>query len=73
MSKEFSGEYGTVKMSQGDVIMYEGQSCMIYSNLGVRKFDGELNESIQEIIPLTGINKYLVMNANGIEEVRLVK
>ena len=53
--------------------MYEAQSCMIYSNLGVRKFDGELNESIQEIIPLTGINKYLVMNANGIEEVRLVK
>ena len=46
---------------------------MIYSELGVKKFEGEMDKEIMEILPLQGINKYLVMNADGIEEIRLVK
>ena len=30
-------------------------------------------QEIMEILPLQGINKYLVMNADGIAEIRLVK
>lgn len=73
MSKTFSGEYGNVKISQGNVIMYEGTSCMVYSRLGVKRFEGTAEDEIKEMIPLLGINKYLVMNADGLEEVRLVK
>lgn len=73
LSKTFTGEYGNVKIADGNVMMYDGKKCMIFSELGVKKFEGEAEKAILEIIPLAGINKYLVMNADGMEEVRLVK
>lgn len=53
--------------------MYEGASCLIYSKLGVKQFEGTTEYEIKEVIPVFGINKYLVMNADGLAEVRLVK
>ena len=32
-----------------------------------------MNNNIMEIIPTFGVNKYIVMNANGMEDIRLVK
>ena len=54
-------------------LMYDGKKCRIYSELGVEKFEGEVDKDIMEIRPLAGINKYLLMSADGMEEVRLVK
>lgn len=73
LSRTFTGEYANVKMSQGNVLMYDGKKCRIYSELGVEKFEGEVDKDIMEIRPLAGINKYLLMSADGMEEVRLVK
>lgn len=73
LSKTFTGEYSNVKVSRGNVIMYDGRKCTIFSEWGVQKFEGELDKEIMEILPLTGVNKYLVMNTDGLEEVRLVK
>ncbi|MGN0405366.1 MAG: DUF5711 family protein [Bariatricus sp.] len=73
LSREFEGEYSNIKVSNGNVIMYDGKKCLIYSELGVKKFEGEMDKDIMEILPLQGINKYLVMNADGMEEIRLVK
>ena len=53
--------------------MYDGKECAIFQKNGIRKFDGEMNNSIFEIVKAAGVNKYIVMNANGIESVRLVK
>lgn len=73
LSKTFTGEYGNVKIADGNVIMYDGTSCLIYSKLGVKQFEGTTEYEIKEVIPVFGINKYLVMNADGLAEVRLVK
>ena len=73
LSRAFTGEYTNVKVSRGNVFLYNGKKCRIYSELGVKKFDGEADQDILEILPLTGINKYLVMNADGMDEIRLVK
>lgn len=73
LSRDFEGEYSNIKVSNGNVIMYDGKKSLIYSELGVKKFEGEMDKEIMEILPLQGINKYLVMNADGIEEIRLVK
>ena len=32
-----------------------------------------MNSNILEIFPVPGVNKYIVMNENGLEVVRLVK
>lgn len=73
LSRDFEGEYSNIKVSKGNIIMYDGKKCLIFSSLGVRKFEGEMEKEIMEIQPLLGVNKYLMMNADGMEEIRLVK
>ena len=73
MSKKFVGEYSNISISKGNIIMLDGKKCIIFSDWGVRKFDGEVEMNIKEILPLTGINMYLLVSNDGMEEVRLVK
>ena len=73
MSEQFSGEYSHVKMEKNQIIMYDGKKCSIYSKWGIHKFEGELENDIMEIIPMFGINKYLTISENEIQEVYLVK
>lgn len=73
MSENFTGDYSHVKLCGSQVIMYDGKNCSIFTRGGIRKFDGEMNSNIQEIFPVPGVNKYIVMNENGLEVVRLVK
>lgn len=71
MSETFSGSYQNIKISGHQVIMYDGKECNIFLKNGIQKFDGEMNNSVMEIIPVAGVNKYIVMNANGMETIRL--
>ena len=73
MSKDFTGNYKNAKISGNQVILYDGKKCRIFLRSGVEKFQGEMNNTIMEIIPTFGVNKYIVMNANGMEDIRLVK
>ena len=73
LSKDFTGDYGNVKLSGGQVIMYDGNNCSIFLKSGVQKFEGEVETNIREIFPIMGVNKYIVISANGMENVRLVK
>ena len=73
MSEDFSGDYGNVKISGNQVILYEGRQCCIFLRSGVKKFEGEMDNDILEIFPTGGVNKYILMNANGMEDIRLVK
>ena len=71
--ESFSGNYRHIKVTGKQIIMYDGKECAIFLKNGMQKLDGEMNNSIMEIIPVSGINKYVVMNANGMESVRLAK
>lgn len=73
MTKDFTGDYNHVKICGNQVIMYDGKKCSIFMKNGIQKFEGEMNNNILEIFPIAGVNKYIVMNANGMEKVRLVK
>lgn len=73
LSKDFSGEYNNVKVCGGQVIMYDGRQCSIIMRSGIQKFRGEMEHNILEMFPVMGVNKYIVMNANGMEHIRLVK
>lgn len=73
MSEDFTGDYDNVKICGQQVIMYDGKKCSIFMRSGIQKFDGEMNNNILEIFPIAGVNKYIVMSANGMEKVRLVK
>lgn len=71
--ESFSGNYRNIKISGNQIIMYDGKECAVFLKNGVQKFCGEMNNNIMEIIPVSGLNRYIVMNANGMENIRLVK
>lgn len=73
ISKDFEGDYSKVKIEKGQVLMYDGEKCSIYTDSGVHRFDGKMGTNIKDIFPLKGINKYLVVDANGTKTVRLTK
>lgn len=73
LSEDFEGEYKNIKIEGNQMIMYDGKRCNIFTKSGVHKFEGEFETDITEIFPLFGINKYLVINVNGLEEIRLAK
>lgn len=73
LSEEFTGDYANVKISGSQVLMYDGKKCSVFTRTGIHKYDGELSSSILEIFPVLGVNKYIVMNADGMEVIRFVK
>ena len=73
LSKDFTGEYSNVKICGEQVILYDGRRCKIFMRNGIEKFQGETNNQILEIFPISGVNKYIMINANGVEHIRLVK
>lgn len=73
MSKDFTGSYKNAKINGSQVILYDGKKCRIFLRSGVEKFKGEMENNIMEIVPTFGVNKYIVMDANGMEDIRLVK
>ena len=72
-SKDFTVDYNNIKICGSQVIMYDGRQCCIFMKNGIKRFEGEMDNNILEMFPVAGVNKYIVMNANGMEIVRLVK
>lgn len=73
LSKSFSQEYSKVKLEDSQILLYDGKKCSIFSKNGVQKFRGEFQNEIQEVFSIAGVNKYMVIDAKGIQEIRLVK
>lgn len=73
MSKDFSENYKNAEIYGHQILLYDGKKCCVFLRGGILKFKGELDNHILEIFPIRGVNKYLVMNANGMEHVRFVK
>ena len=53
--------------------MYDGKNVVCLYRNGIHKYQGEVDDVILEIFPTFGVNKYIVMSANGMEVVRFVK
>lgn len=73
LSKSVADTYDKVKISSGQVILYDGKKCSIYKINGIHRFEGSMDSDILEILPVSGVNRYVVMTADGLDLVRLVK
>ena len=73
MSAQLNGEYSNIKVVDGQVILSDGSKCAIYNTNGVCKFKGSLEMSVMDIYPVSGVNKYVVISANGFQQVQLAK
>ena len=70
---EHETEYANLKVVDKKVILYEGSKCAIYNNVGVCKFEGNMELQILDIFPEMGIEKYNVISANGFQGIQLAK
>lgn len=73
LTQNISDKYDEIRLVGGQILLYDGTKCQILLSGGIEKFKGEADTAILEMFPVFGINKYLVMNANGMEIVRLTK
>jgi len=72
-SADVDKEYENLKIVNRQVVLYDGQACSIYMKNGVKRYEGNIDQTIMEIFDLSGLNKYMVINASGFYEVRLAK
>lgn len=73
MSVPVEAEYTHMKISDGQVILYDESKCAIYNNRGICKFQGALEMDVLDIFAISGVNKYMVISANGFQEIQLAK
>lgn len=73
MSVNFEGEYNNIKIAGNKIILFDGSECSIFNNAGVHKYEGKLEVNILEMFPIRGLNKYLVISTNELQEVQLAK
>lgn len=66
-------EYTDIKVCGKEIILYDGSLCGIYTQRGTCKYVGKMEMDILEIFPLVGLNKYMMINANGFYEIRLAE
>ncbi len=71
MNRAISGEFSNVYMEGNEVILYEGSRCSIYTSMGMPRFDGDLKEDILMMVPMEGINQYMMMSKDELRVIYL--
>ncbi len=73
MSAVYEGEYGNIRVADGQVLLYEDNRCIIFNRSGICKFRGTLEMNIIDMLPMAGLNKYRVISAAGFHEIQLAR
>ncbi len=71
MNRAISGEFSNVYMEGNEIILYEGSRCSIYTSMGMPRFDGDLKDDILMMIPMEGINRYMMMSTDELRVIYL--
>lgn len=72
-SVDVAKEYSNIKIMAEEVILFDGAQCSIFEKNGLKRYEGEMETELKLMYPLSGIRKYIVVNVNGFQEVRLMK
>lgn len=73
LSVPLEDEYSNMKISDGKILLYDESRCAIYSDTGVCKYEGTLELHVLSMFATSGLNKYMVISANGFHEIQLAK
>lgn len=67
--KNFNVAYSTIKMSDGNIIMYNSSQICVMNSRGVQKYMGSVDGTIQDFFKI-GWNKYLMVMDNGVSTIK---
>ena len=70
--KEIGASYTDVEFTKtNEVLLSDGQQVVIYSLLGVKKFDHTFAEGVRQIIPWESRQTYVLIKNDKMERIRL--
>lgn len=71
LEKEVSYAYDTVEMGEEEVIFYSPSECHILRLRGSEKLDCEFTEQVSYFFPLSSSEKYILIDSDTINQVKL--
>lgn len=71
-SEGIDKEYSTVQILQESILLYNESECCIYNLQGVKKFEKSFDKPLLAMT-VTGSNRYMVVNQETVEIIRLVR
>ena len=71
-SERIDKEYSKVQISSNTILMYNESECCIYNLEGVKKFEKNYDKTLLAMT-VTGNNRYMVVNQETVEIIRLVR
>lgn len=67
--KNYNVAYSTIKMSDGNIIMYNSSQICVMNSRGVQKYMGSVDGTIRDFFKI-GWNKYLMVMDNGVSTIK---
>lgn len=67
--KNFNVAYSTIKMSDGNIIMYNSSQICVMNSRGVQKYMASVDGTIRDFFKI-GWNKYLMVMDNGVSTIK---
>ena len=68
-TKNFNIPYTTIKMSGGNILLYNDSQICVMNNRGVEKYNGTVDGSINNFIKI-GMNRYLLVLDSGVNVIK---
>ena len=72
-SKDINDEYSSISLEKDRIVLLNDMQCTVYTTSGHKIFSSEFDTTLVNVIPLPGINKFLVIRNNTIQTIRLTK
>ena len=67
--KDFNVPYTTIKMSDGNILLYNSSQICVMNSRGVEKYSGTVDGTISNFIKI-GWNRYLLVMDNGVNVIK---
>lgn len=68
--KDFNIPYTTIKLSGGNILMYNSSQMCVINSRGVEKYMGSVDGTIKDFFKI-GMNRYLLVLDNGVNVIKL--
>ena len=71
MKKYFNMDYRQAKMEKGNIILFSDKGFQVYSSRGRKRVDVTYQKSIEDVICVSNLGKYMVVSSETTELIRV--
>lgn len=71
MKTELDRTFSTIKMENGQILMYNDKRCTVYTSSGHEKFSADYEKEVSEFFYFSEFRKYLVITRDSFDRIRI--